>query len=67
MGKNLNYATEAVELRFTSVCLCVHVFILTFSAHAHKPMPKNAAPSNCKTKAQRRGFAVRQKAAVLIS
>lgn len=34
----------------STVCVCVHVFILTFSAHAHRPMPKNAAPSNCKTK-----------------
>lgn len=49
MGKNFSYAVEAIML-YNSVCVCVHVFVLTFSAHAHRPMPKNAAPSNCKTK-----------------
>lgn len=30
-----------------SACLCLYV--RTFSFHAHRPIPKNAAPSNCKT------------------
>lgn len=29
-------------------------FILTFSAHAHRPMLRNAAPSNCKQSKERR-------------
>lgn len=48
--KNFSYAVKAIMLYFTTVCLYVHVFIHTFSAHAHKPTPRNAAPSNCKTK-----------------
>lgn len=44
MGEELNLCC------CNHVVLCVHVVKLTFSAHAHRPMPKNAAPSNCKTK-----------------
>lgn len=46
--KTFRYPTEAVilYLRWVFVCMC----LLTFSAHAHRPMLKNAAPSNCKTK-----------------
>lgn len=32
------------------VSVCMPVFIRTFSFHAHRPIAKNAAPSNCKTK-----------------
>lgn len=56
MGKNVSYAVEAIMYQWVCVCVCVHMcvyallFVLTFSAHAHKPIARNAAPSNCKTK-----------------
>lgn len=50
-GKKFSYAIEAIMLYFNCVFVRMCLYF-TFSAHAHRPMPKNAAPSNCKTKSR---------------